>query len=203
MAVYARGVSVDLWSERPVLQGKYVRLEPLAAEHSDGLFEAGEDPELWRWLSLNWPETRDATRAMVDSILAQSGRLAWAQIDAATGKVAGTTSYYEIDPVHRGLAIGYTWIGRPWQRTALNSEAKLLLLRRAFEDLGAHRVTWHTDALNERSRRAIERLGASFEGILRSHKVRVDGTLRDTAIYSMIAPEWPAAADRLTAALDR
>ncbi|UQS27680.1 GNAT family N-acetyltransferase [Amycolatopsis thermalba] len=188
------------WHDRPALHGKHVHLEPLGPEHAEGLHEAGRDPEVWRWLSLRQPVTLDATKAMIDDILAEPGRLAWAQVDATTGRVAGTTSYYEIVPRHRALAIGYTWIGRPWQRTALNTEAKLLLLERAFNVLGAQRVTWHTDHRNEQSQRAIERLGASREGVLRAHRIRPDGSRRDTVVYSLLAEEWPTTQRKL---LDR
>ncbi|GAB3581917.1 GNAT family protein [Amycolatopsis endophytica] len=185
------------WHDRPALRGKHVHLEPLAAEHAEGLHEAGRDPEVWRWLSLQRPDTLDDTRAMIDDILAEHDRVAWAQIDAATGRVAGTTSYYEIVPRHRIIAIGYTWIGSPWQRTPLNTESKLLLLERAFDVLGAHRVTWHTDHRNEKSQRAIERLGATREGVLRSHRIRPDGSIRDTVVYSLLADEWPTTQRRL------
>lgn len=190
-----------LWTEATPLEGDHVRLEPLSPEHAPGLHEAGRSPSVWTWLSLHPPADVAATRELIDNALADRGRLAWAQIDLSSGRVAGTTSYYDIDPEHRGLAIGHTWIGEPWQRTALNTEAKLLLLRRAFRDLGAVRVTWHTDIHNERSQRAIERLGAVREGVLRAHRIRKDGTLRDTVSYSMTADEWPAAEAALTARL--
>ncbi|MEV5569266.1 GNAT family N-acetyltransferase [Spirillospora sp. NPDC052269] len=184
----------DAWYERPVLTGRYVRLEPLSQEHAEGLLEAGKDPEVWRWLSTRQPADLDGMRAFVADALAaceRRERLAWAQIDVATGEVAGTTSFYEIDPKNRNLYIGYTWIGSRWQRTGLNTESKLLLLERAFDELGAVRVGWHTDRLNERSRAAIQRLGASFEGFHRKHRIRPDGTFRDTATYAMIDTEWP------------
>ncbi|MFI9810585.1 GNAT family N-acetyltransferase [Saccharothrix variisporea] len=187
------------WYDRPTLTGEHVRLEPLGPHHAEGLLEAGKDPEIWRWLSVRQPRSLQEAQDMVAAILDDPNRRAWAQIDPHTEEVAGTTSYYEIDPKHRGLYIGYTWIGARWQRTALNRNAKLLLLTRAFEDLGAHRVGWHTDARNERSQRAIERLGATREGVLRVHRVRPDGTLRDTVVYSMTAEEWPAAKARLSA----
>ncbi|WP_433175078.1 GNAT family N-acetyltransferase [Actinoallomurus sp. CA-150999] len=194
------------WFERPVLDGRHVRLEPLGPEHAEGLFEAGKDPEVWRWLNVRQPADLDEARRMVENDLAQVARgtrLPWVQIDAATGEVAGTTSYYEIEPAHRGLCIGHTWIGARWQRTALNTEAKLLLLERAFNVLGAGRVGWHTHHRNERSQRAIERLGAQREGVLRSHRILPDGSVRDTVCYSMIPAEWPAARDRLRARLGR
>lgn len=186
------------WFDRPVMTGPHVRLEPLTEDHAEGLLEAGKDPGVWRWLGVLQPTTPDEARRMVAATLADPNRRAWAQVDPATGEVAGTTSYYEIDPVHRGVYIGHTWIGARWQRTGLNTDAKLLLIGRAFDTLGAHRVGWHTDMLNTRSRAAIERLGATFEGALRHHRVRPDGTLRDTAVYSVTAPEWPAVREGLT-----
>jgi len=179
------------WYDRPTLIGEHVRLEPLTLDHAEGLLEAGKDPDVWTWLSVRQPTTVNEARTMVEEVLADPDRRAWAQIDPRTGEVAGTTSYYEIDPRNRGLYIGYTWIGTRWQRTALNRDAKLLLLTRAFEDLEAHRVGWHTDGCNTRSQRAIERLGATREGVLRVHRVRPDGSLRDTVVYSMTADEWP------------
>ncbi|MEU5885088.1 GNAT family protein [Spirillospora sp. NPDC047279] len=195
---------IDPWFERPVLTGRYVRLEPLSLDHAEGLFAATKDPDVWTWLSLRPPADAGRMREIVAAVLAAyeaRARVPYAQIDAATGEVAGTTSYYEIDAAHRGLYIGHTWLGTRWQRTGINTEAKLLLLERAFGDLGALRVGWHTDSANERSRRAIERLGARFEGLHRNHRIRPDGTLRDTAVYSMIDSEWPSAREALTAKL--
>lgn len=189
-----------IWFDRPTLIGSYVRLEPLGPEHAEGLYEAGKDPEIWRWLNIKQPSSLAEMRGMLEDDLvrlAAGTRVPWVQIDAVTGEVAGTTSYYEIEPAHRGLYIGGTWIGTRWQRTAMNTEAKLLLLERAFDTLGAIRVGWHTHCRNERSQRAIERLGARREGVLRSHRIRPDGSVRDTICYSMIRDEWPAARDRL------
>lgn len=197
----AYGEAVTTWTDHPTLTGEHVRLEPLSENHAESLHEAGRDPEIWTWLSLTRPETLDDTRAMVKTILAAPGRQAFAQLDAATGEVAGTTSYYQIDPVHRGLLIGYTWLGKRWHRTPLNTEAKLLLLTHAFEARGAIRVAWQTDHRNERSQRAIERLGAKRDGVLRSHRIRPDGTARDTVEYSVIAAEWPSVRDGLLARL--
>lgn len=191
----------DEWFERPALAGRHVRLEPLTTEHAPGLLAAGDDPAIWTWLSVRQPQDEAAALAMVEAAIADPARRAWAQVDAGTGAVAGTTSYYEIDPRHRGLYIGHTWIGARWQRTALNTESKLLLLTRAFDVLGTNRVGWQTDHRNERSQRAIERLGATREGVLRAHRVRPDGTLRDTVTYSVTAPEWPAVRARLAGRL--
>ncbi|MFC7479428.1 GNAT family N-acetyltransferase [Luedemannella flava] len=120
-------------------------------------------------------------------------RVPWVQRCARTGDIVGTTSYYAPDPHNRSVAIGYTSIGRKWWRTGINTEAKLLLLTRAFDELGAERVEWHTDIRNERSQAAIARLGANREAVLRHHRLRPDGTWRDTVQYSMIADEWPTA----------
>ncbi|GAB3482669.1 GNAT family N-acetyltransferase [Amycolatopsis cihanbeyliensis] len=185
------------WHRHPTLTGDRVRLEPLGTRHAEGLYRAGRDPGVWTWLSSHQPTDVAGSRAQIEHVLAEADRLAWAQIDTRTGQVAGTTSYYQIDPAHRNLLIGHTWIGVPWQRTPLNTEAKLLLLRRAFEVLGATRVAWETDIRNERSQRAIARLGATREGLLRAHRIRKDGSLRDTVVYSVTAGEWPAVRDHL------
>jgi N-acetyltransferase len=198
------GVSViDAWKHRPTLSGEHVRLEPLSPEHAEGLYEAGSDPAVWTWLAVRQPDDVEGMREIVDKILADGSRLAWAQVDAKTGEVAGTTSFYQIDAPHRILSIGHTWIGKPWQRTPLNSESKLLMLRRAFEELRANRVALETDIRNEASQRANERIGAQREGVLRGHRIRPDGTLRDTVVYSVIAEEWPAVSERLVARLTR
>ncbi len=196
------------WFDAVPLAGEHVRLEPLGPEHVDGLLKAGADPEVWRYLSEGPPATRDEMAQSVSNALhahAQGTRVPWALIDAATGEVAGTTSYYEVfpEPKLHHLAIGYTWLGRPWWRTAINTEAKLLLLERAFDVLGAVRVTWHTDIRNERSQAAIARLGAAREGVLRHHRLRPDGTYRDTVVFGMTAAEWPAAGAALRARLER
>ncbi|QFU85687.1 GNAT family N-acetyltransferase [Amycolatopsis sp. YIM 10] len=189
------------WTRRPTLVGKHVRLEPLTPDHAAGLYEAGSDPVVWTWLSGFRPETTAEAGTMVADILGDPDRLAFAQVDVRTGAVAGTTSYYAIVPKHRILSIGHTWIGKPWQRTALNTEAKLLLLHHAFDELEANRVSWETDLNNTRSQRAIERLGATKEGVLRAHRVRKDGSIRDTVLYSVTKTEWPFVRDSLAARL--
>jgi RimJ/RimL family protein N-acetyltransferase len=129
-------------------------------------------------------------------------RVAWAQRDPATGEVIGMTSYHDIDVDRRSLGIGYTSLAKPYWRTGVNTESKLLLLERAFDVLGAERVFWYTDIRNDRSQRAIARLGATREGVLRRHRPRADGTWRDTVVFSMTADEWPAKAVRLRDMLD-
>jgi N-acetyltransferase len=193
----------DDWKHRPTLPGEHVRLEPLDPEHAEGLFEAGSDPAIWTWLAVRQPSDVEGMHRIIDKALSDDSRLAWAQVDAKTGEVAGTTSFYQIDPSHRILSIGHTWIGKRWQRTPLNGEAKLLMLRHAFEKLGANRVSLETDIRNEASQRANERLGAQREGVLRAHRVRPDGTLRDTVVYSVIAQEWPAVEEKLVERLSR
>lgn len=189
------------WSEHPILSGRHVRLEPLGLEHAAGLLEAGADPGIWAWLSLRQPADLGEAETMVKDALAGPDRRPWAQIDVVSGRVAGTTSYYQVVAKHRILSIGHTWIGADFQRTALNTESKFLLLRNAFEDWGAQRVAWETDNRNLRSQRAIERLGALREGVLRAHRIRPDGTTRDTVLYSMTDAEWPGARARLLARL--
>jgi RimJ/RimL family protein N-acetyltransferase len=199
-------VSSTAWYDRPTLTGRHVRLEPLADEHAAGLFEAGRDPGVWTWLNAWQPTDVDGMRALVDGMLAahESGaQVPWVQIDTSTGEVAGTTSYHDLEPAHRGLCIGFTWIGARWQRSGLNTEAKLLLLERAFDVLGAIRVGWHTHHRNERSQRAIERLGARREGVLRRHRILPDGSVRDTVVYSVTEPEWPAVREGLRTKLAR
>lgn len=192
------------WFDIPVMTGRHVRLEPLTMEHADGLFAASGDPAVWRWQSDLQPRDAADVRALVRRALDARDRglrLPWAQIDVATGEVAGTTSYYELSPKDRGLCIGYTWLGARWQRTGINTESKLLLLERAFDELKAIRVGWHTHVRNERSRAAIERLGASFEGVHRKHRVRADGSIRDTAVYGMTDDDWAEAGPALRARL--
>lgn len=192
------------WFDRPVLSGEHVRLEPLTIEHAEGLFAVSHDPGIWSWLRDRQPrnvgDMRDIVAAAIDAH-AQRTRVPWAQIDAVTGEVAGTTSFHDIEQAHGGLHIGGTWIGAKWHRTGVNTESKLLLLDHAFGTLGARRVAWHTDIRNERSQRAIERLGAVREGVLRRHRLRSDGSHRDTVVYSIIAEEWPEARAALVARL--
>ncbi|MEV6811864.1 bifunctional pyridoxamine 5'-phosphate oxidase family protein/GNAT family N-acetyltransferase [Micromonospora sp. NPDC051296] len=184
------------WHAPAALGGTHVRLEPLDLSHAGELYAATADPEVWRHLSRPLPTGPTELREVIADALAEQHRgerVAWVQRCAVTGAVVGSTSYYEIDPERRSVAIGHTFLGRPWWRTGINTEAKLLLLTRAFEELGAVRVVWHTDIRNERSQRAIERLGATREGVLRRHRLRPDGSWRDTVQYSMTVDEWPNA----------
>jgi RimJ/RimL family protein N-acetyltransferase len=199
----------DDWYCLPVLTGQLVRLEPLTIEHAAGYLTAagtGSDAEeTFRWLNPGAPSDLGEARAHIRAALsarAHNVRHAYAQLDARSGQVIGSTSFYEVNPALRTLAIGHTWLGRPWWRTGANTDSKLLLLRYAFEQLGAARVVWHTDVFNERSQAAIGRLGATREGLLRKHRIRRDGSWRDTVLFSMTDDDWPTARDRLQGRLD-
>jgi N-acetyltransferase len=201
----------DRWYAQEALQGSRIKLVPLQLEHAEGYSAAacsdGGIEDVYRWLGMaGLPVATDSARAEIMAALAaraRGERLPFAQLDANTGEVVGTTSYYEVMPANRSLAIGYTWLGRRWWRTGYNTESKLLLLSQAFDVLAAARVVWHTDLLNERSQAAIQRLGATREGVLRKHRIRGDGSWRDSVQYAMTDEDWPAARDRLRAALGR
>jgi RimJ/RimL family protein N-acetyltransferase len=176
-----------------------VRLEPLDLAHVDGLKRAAANGELWNIRVTSVPEPDD-TRGYVERALqgfADGHRLAFAVIDAAGGEVIGSSSYHDIVPAVERLEIGYTWYARSRQRTHVNASAKLLLMTHAFETLGAKLVGWRTDNFNFASQRAIERLGARRDGVLRHHGLRRDGSVRDTVMYSMTAGEWPEAKAQL------
>jgi RimJ/RimL family protein N-acetyltransferase len=171
-----------------------VRLVPLGPEHESGLAAAAADGELWKLRVTSVPEPGQ-TRSYIDTALRmrQEGhRMAFAVLHAASGEVIGSTSYHDIVPAVERLEIGYTWYARHHQRSAINTTAKWLLMQHAFDTLGARLVGWRTDHLNEASQRAIERLGAHKDGVLRHHALRRDGSVRDTVMYSLSAAEWPA-----------
>lgn len=176
-----------------VLEGRHVRLEPMALHHLDALCEIGLDEDIWRWIPFQI-RTRDDMLGYIKTALqlqADGTALPFATVDRGTDRVAGSTRYMNIDKPNRHVEIGSTWIGRQWQRTAVNTEAKYLMLRHAFEQLGCHRVELKTDVLNERSRNAILRIGAKHEGVFRKHVVCDSGRVRDSAWFSIIDPEWP------------
>ena len=178
------------------LEGRVVRLEPLTPAHAPGLWEAGSDPAIWR-LGLEPVQSAEEMREYVARALEQSAALPFATVLRSEGRVVGSTRFGNIDPVHRHAEIGWTWIGPRWQRTAVNTEAKLLMLRHAFEDWGCLRVELKTDVLNERSRAAIQRLGAKEEGVFRRHLIARTGRVRDSIFYSIIDEEWPSVRERL------
>ena len=191
------------WVEPVTLAGRAVRLEPLGSAHLEGLCEIGLDEALWRW-TLGHVRTREEMRAYLE--VALNGRtegttLPFAILAQPSGQVVGSTRFGNIDRENRRVEIGWTWIGRRWQRTAVNTEIKYLMLRHAFESLGCVRVEFKTDTLNQTSRRAILRLGAKEEGILRRHMITDGGRIRDTVYYSIIDGEWAEVKARLEAKL--
>lgn len=185
------------WYETPDLPGDHVKLVQLHRHHAAGVLEAADDDEVFQWLGYERPTNLAEASAIVDDYEDDPQRFAWAQIDQQSHKLAGLTTYYDVDPDQRTVAIGHTWLGKKYWRTPVNSEAKLLLLTRAFDVLGCVRVVWHTDSMNERSQAAIERLGGKREGTMRKHRRRADGSWRDTVTFSMLDDEWPAAKEAL------
>ena len=186
-----------------LLEGAHVRLEPLVKEHLAGLAAVGLDEELWRWIPTP-VRTQEEMAAYIEAALNEQERglaLPFAIIEKATGRAIGSTRYANIDRMHHRVEIGWTWVARDWQRTPMNTEAKYLLLRHAFETLGCMRVELKTDSLNERSRAAILRLGAREEGIFRNHMITASGRVRHTVYFSIIDSEWPAVKARLEAKL--
>ena len=185
------------------LEGQHTRLEPLSVAHHEALLTAAGDGELWN-STVTLVPNRDTMTGYIEAALTAQTRgseLPFVIIRKSSGKVVGTTRFYEIDPNDRRLAIGYTWLSVGAQRTAVNTEAKLLLLTHAFEFWKFNRVEFITDVLNQQSRRAILRLGAKEEGILRSHMVMPNGRIRDSVCFSIIAGEWPEVKADLTTRL--
>lgn len=196
----------DLWETPITLEGRSVRLEPLTEAHVPGLTAVGCDDRIWNLMVYGQIRSEDDMRKWVRSLLdgqAAGTDLPFAVIHLASGRVAGATRYMEIRPAHRGLEIGGTWYGLEFQHTEVNTECKYLLLRYAFETLGTIRVQFKTDERNERSRRAIERIGAKCEGILRNHYILPDGVRRDSVFYSIIDSEWPDVKKKLEGMLRR
>lgn len=189
--------------EPVVLDGAVVRLEPLHADHLGPLCEVGLDPALWRW-TLSLVRTPEEMRAYVAAALAaqaEGSTLPFAIRERSSGRVCGSTRYGNVDRPNRRVEIGWTWIAAPWQRTAVNTETKYLMLRHAFETWRCVRVEFKTDVLNETSRRALLRLGAKEEGILRKHMVTATGRIRDTVYFSILDTEWPLVKTALEAKL--
>ena len=176
-----------------VLRSRGVRLEPLALAHEDGLAAAAADGQLWRLRVTSVPEPQE-TRLYIETALQMreaGSRFAFAVVDEATDRVLGSTSYHDILPAVRRLEIGYTWYRQSVQRSHVNTTAKLLMMGHAFDTLGCQVVGWRTDNFNFASQRAIERLGAKKDGVIRGHALRRDGTIRDTVMYSLRVGEWP------------
>ena len=181
------------------LTGHHIRLEPLSPDHHAGLCDVGLDPELWRW-TIGEVLTPEDMRAYMQTALQwqkDGTALPFATIENASGRVIGSTRFMNIDRPHRRVEIGSTWIGEPWQRTAVNTEAKYLMLRHAFETMGCIRVELKTDSFNEKSRNAMLRMGAKEEGIFRNHMICYAGRIRHSAWYSVIDSDWPDVRTRL------
>jgi N-acetyltransferase len=184
------------------LEGDDVRLDPLAADHLEDLWAASRDPEVWRWLSIIQPASQDELAAWIDDAVAGPD-LPFATVLRESGRAVGSTRYLALRPEHRSVEIGWTWLARDAWGTGANVEAKLLMLSHAFDVWRCRRVELKTDALNERSRGAIEALGASFEGVHRKHMLVRGGENRDSAWYSVLDGEWPEVRERLAARLRR
>ena len=194
-------MAVDSIRAAPVtLDGARVRMEPLSLErHFAGLCEIGLDPDLWRWTT-NRVGTREDLRGYLETALreqAEGRSLPFATVDKPSGRIAGSTRFGNIDRHNRRVEIGWTWVGRSFQRSYVNTEAKYLMLRHAFETLGCVRVELKTNVLNRRSRDAMLRIGCVEEGVFRRYQRNEDGTWRDTIFYSVIETEWPAVKQRL------
>jgi RimJ/RimL family protein N-acetyltransferase len=184
-------VEIDLLPR--VLEGSVVRLEPLGMHHLDGLSAVGLDPEIWRF-TIATVDSRSAMERYISQALAEQRAgiaLPFATRLKASGEVIGSTRFHSAVPAHRRVEIGWTWLGRAWQRTGANTEAKYLMLRHAFERWGCLRVEFKTSTLNQRSRAALRRIGAVEEGVLRSHMINDDGTVRDSVYFSILEQEWP------------
>lgn len=180
------------WLEPVTLRGAHARLEPLSSDHYDGLLDAVKDGELWKLWYTFIPKAEDMRKEIDRRLgLRAAGAMLPFTVFDADGKIAGMTTYMNVDTPNRRVEIGSTWYAKRVQRTALNTQCKLLLLAHAFEKLDCIAVEFRTHFFNHQSRRGIERLGAKLDGILRSHQIAPNGTLRDTVVYSIIASEWP------------
>lgn len=185
------------WIAPVTLTGKFIRLEPMTEAHIPALAEIGVGQDFWHFMLYGDMKTEADMRNWVLDILSRKGDLPFVVIHLASGRVAGATRYLNISPKDRGLEIGGTWYGLEFQRTAVNTECKYLLLKHAFETLGAIRVQLKTDSRNLRSQTAIERIGAVKEGVLRNHMILPDGTIRHSVFYSILDSEWEGVKQRL------
>lgn len=187
------------------LGGKYVELEPLSMKHHQQLCEVGLDPEFWK-ITMTLLRTPEEMKQYIETAVKEQEQglsLPFAIIDKKSGKAVGSTRYGNIDVANKRVEIGWTWVARPWQRTAINTEAKCLLLTHAFETLGCIRVEFKTDSINSQSRNALLRIGAKEEGILRNHMIAPGGRIRHSVYYSIIDSEWPQVKKMLQANLER
>jgi RimJ/RimL family protein N-acetyltransferase len=195
----------QLIADPPELPGRLVRMEPLGPQHLDGLWEAAQDERIWTWLPYRMPENRDRFAALIEEAFANRAagcEVPYATVDAGSGAPVGSTRYLNLRPEHRGLEIGWTWLSPAVWSAGRNAEAKLLMMRYAFEELGCMRVEFKTDARNERSRAALAALPAHYEGISRKHMLVQGGMVRDSAWYAVTDEDWPAVAAALEARID-
>jgi len=188
------------------LCGELVRLEPLSQAHAAAYFSIGQDIEIWRYLAPSPFRSMSDAMNWIDKMLKrqeETGTVTFSIFDTASGELAGSSSFLDVRTAHAGIEIGYTWYGEKYRRTHVNTATKIILLEHAFDALGANRVQLQTDARNEVSRKAIERIGAVLEGILRSHKIYPDGVVRDSALFSITRQEWPQVREKLEAMIVR
>jgi RimJ/RimL family protein N-acetyltransferase len=181
------------------LSGTYVRLEPLSLNHLDRLCEVGNDPELWK-ITMAQARTPDEMKTYIETALkwhSENTALPFVIIEKSSDTIVGSTRYANVDHFHKRLEIGWTWLARPWQRTAINTETKYLLLTYAFETLGCYRVEFKTDSINQQSRNALLRIGAKEEGIFRNHMITPSGRIRHSVYFSIINTEWPEVKQKL------
>jgi RimJ/RimL family protein N-acetyltransferase len=186
------------WLMPVVLENKWIRLEPLSLTHVEGLAAVADDPEIWRWLPVVAPNDAAEVSALVQGGIddhLRGDRIPFAVV--RDGVAVGTTSYLDLSPEHRSIEIGWTWYGRSARRTTTNTASKRLLLEHAFEAFQVRRVAFKTDARNIASNTALQRIGATYEGTLRSHRVLPDGSRRDSAYYSILDTEWPGVRRKL------
>lgn len=188
-----------------VLEGGLVRLVPLEAAHAASLWRVADDLDLWHLTTVRMESEGDVRRYVAEALAARAAGTAmpFATVHAPTGRLIGSTRFFNWEPAHRRVEIGYTWVARQWQRTPVNTQAKYLMLRHGFEALGCNRVELKTDALNHRSQNAMLRIGATREGTLRRHMITESGRVRDTVYFSVIREEWPAVKARLEEMLAR
>lgn len=189
---------------KPVtLYGEHVRLEPLAVEHAQGLFNRGQDHGDWAYMPRGYFVDQADCKQWINEAGRAEDQIAFAIVETARDRAVGSTRFLAIRTEHRGLEIGWTWLGRDWQRTPINTEVKFLLLQHCFELLGAIRVEFKTDLRNQRSQNALARIGAQREGIFRNHMIVQNGHLRDSVYYSITLQDWPLVKEALLAKLGR
>lgn len=186
-----------------LLQGEHVRLELLGSQHAQGLFNRGQQQEDWDYMPRACFVDLADCQHWIEEALAAPGQLPFAIVETGKNRAVGSSRFLAIRPEHRGLEIGWTWLGRDWQRTPVNTESKLLLLQHAFEELEAVRVEFKTDARNERSQKALERIGASREGVFRKHMIVQNDYVRDSVYFSITTDDWPEIKQGLRARLGR